>query len=206
MRDLQANTKEFLSQLEGSLKGLHEAFNPIRSGPPKYYFEKMTEWIEALFEKGPFKVGDRVQLINVPKIEKSSGWWSSRKTFKSGAIGRVVHMDFSKGYFEADVVWDEEWVETGGGFSGSPLHHKKIGPQNRHMYRMSESSLVLYDPPHILWVPWHGTPEQERGEPRATIWEREVKPRLGPGSHVQPKHSTKSNFLGWVITNPVCNT
>ncbi len=203
MTDLQANAKEFLEQLEGALNGLHKAFDPIRGGPPRFYFEKMTKWFEALFEKGPFKIGDKVQLIRVPEITKSSGWWGSRKTFALGVTGTVVHMDFSDGYFQADVVWDEEWVDVGGGGFNKPSHHKRRVDSERHMYRMSESSLVRYDPSHVLWVPWRGTPEQNRGEPRATIWEREVKPRLGPGSHIQPKRSRSSNFLGWVITNPV---
>jgi len=198
MYDMQANAKEFLSRMEGALTDFHEAFNPIGNGPPKYYFKKMTQWIEALFAKGPFKVGDKVQLVRVPQIDKESGWWHCRKTFTLGAIGKVVHMDFRDGCFHADVVWDEDWVEL----NYPTPHWKQVDPEKRHMFGMWESSLVRYNPSHVLWVPWRGTPEQEQGEPRATIWEKEVKPHLGPGSHIQPKHF-QSNLLGWVITNPV---
>ena len=201
--DMQSNAKAFLNQLEGALDSLHSAFAPIRQGPPNFYFKTMTEWIEAFFQRGPFKVGDKVQLIDVPEIGKGHGWHGYQKTFHLGAIGKVVQMDYHDGHFQAQIVWDEEWRESSrlDASYNYESYQKKVEPEDKHLFTMCETALVRYDPPYTLWVPWRGTTAKRTGRPRAIVWERGVKPRLAAGSHVQPKRS-KSHFLGWVITNP----
>ncbi len=204
MSDSPTNAKAFLNRLEGALNGLHDAFAPIRQGPPNFYFKTMTEWIEAFFQRGPFKVGDKVQLVDPPEIKKGHRWYGYQKTFHLGATGKVVQMDYRDGYFKAEIVWDEEWLERNqiidNDLDHIELRQTKIEEANRHLFCMCETALVRYDP-YILWVPWRGTAAQKTGKPRSAVWERDVKPRLAAGSHVHPKRS-KSHFLGWVITNP----
>lgn len=198
MTHMQTNSKEFFSRIETALNDLQNAFDPLSGGPPKYYFEKMTEWMEALFDTAPFKVGDKVELVQIPNIQCHSGWWCYRNTFQLGAIGTVKELDFREGQFTAMVIWDEQWVES----TFPEISQKKMEDRGeKGLFCMWETQLVLHSP-STKWIQWRGSKTQQEKGTRIEVWEKEVAPLLGPGSTIQPKHSIKHELLGWLITNP----
>src|ERR1035437_1444458 len=75
----------------------------------KYYFSKLKEYAQALFDRGPFKVGDRVRMTWTPRIDREHAWgWLRAKHFMvKGALATVRSVDFNDGHFNALVVFDD---------------------------------------------------------------------------------------------------
>lgn len=202
--DLIENTNTFLDKLDSSLRDLEEAFTPLKGGPSNFYFKRMKEWLGAFFDNAPMKVGDKVQMIRVPEIEKSSGWWHCRDTFKIGALATVVQLDYRDGVYYLTVRWDEEFHRINVGLKNPQEKVVKLEAKQQHVFTLPDSFFVPYNPGYVQWVPWEGTEEQKKGYPRNTVWWDDVVPLLGPGSEVKKKHTYKEKkFLGWIITNPV---
>jgi hypothetical protein len=117
-----------------------KAFNEIEaghkalsSGPASYYFEKLEGYIEALFTKyAPFQEGDRVVLTGTP--DTNNNWHPSRHFLIPGAVGTAIAVDYYRGSFHADVVFDDEsWIDDKG------IVHPA---ENKHTYTIREALLA----------------------------------------------------------------
>lgn len=100
------DTFEHFDGIFSALEGLKKAAGSSHG----WHWEKMRYYAEALFERGPFKPGDRVRLLVTPEINEKTSWgWLGAKHFLvKGALGTVKHVDYSKGHFRADVIMDDE--------------------------------------------------------------------------------------------------
>lgn len=76
----------------------------------KWHWKKLREYAKGLFDRGPFKVGDRVRLRETPEINQKDSWgWMHAKHFLvKGAEGVVGSVDFADGRFHALVAFDNE--------------------------------------------------------------------------------------------------
>lgn len=90
-----------------------------------------------------FKPDDRVELVAPPPLTPAHGWWSSRETFRPGALGLVVDVGFNEfhRYFHVDVVWDvERWTYEPGEGKPSEVRVKDTA-RIRHTYAMDPKYL-----------------------------------------------------------------
>ena len=110
-----------------------EAGRVLSSGPSAYYFGKIEEYVNALFDRfAPFKKGDRVEIIKAPNTDNS--WNHCRHFLIKGAIGTVEDVDYRDNLFVADVVWDiETWISEDGDVK--PVKQK-------HTFLMSENQIA----------------------------------------------------------------
>lgn len=80
----------------------------------EYTLERYEEYKEGLFRLSPFQIGSTVQLVNYPGVnkDKSPGWWPSRHFLVNGSVARVADMDYYKGEFRYDLVFNSEtWID-----------------------------------------------------------------------------------------------
>ena len=77
-----------------------------------YYWKKLREYAEALFERGPFKPGDKVRLTKTIDVtpEKSWGWMAYKHMLVEGNTATVKYVDYREGHFNAMVLFDRESV------------------------------------------------------------------------------------------------
>jgi len=125
--------KYFAMQKEAFAKH-KEAEAVLSGGPASYYFDKVAEYSEALFERfAPFEIGDKVKIYKEIDIDNASGWNSCRHFLIVDAIGEVMDVDYRGGKFTADVMFDDEsWINS---------HTKKVTPvegKDRHTFCLSE--------------------------------------------------------------------
>lgn len=75
------------------------------------------EMVDALIERAPFHVGQRVALARTPEIGEDSTWRVYRHFLVQGAKGTVQSVDFHAGKFAFFYVTfdDESWVDPDGG-------------------------------------------------------------------------------------------
>jgi hypothetical protein len=89
----------------------------VRYSEHKWHWKKLREYAQALFERAPFKVGDRVQMTVTPEItpEKSWGWMGARHFLVKGSLATVREVDFSDGHFCAWLHFDlDSWKSDDG--------------------------------------------------------------------------------------------
>jgi hypothetical protein len=82
-----------------------------------WHVGKLREYAKGLFERAPFRVGDRVRLTKTPEItkEKAWGWLAAKHYLIKGAEGLVHEVDFHDGLFQASIfVDDETWIDSEG--------------------------------------------------------------------------------------------
>lgn len=87
----------------------------VREADHTYHWKKLRTYAEALFQRAPFKVGDRVRLTKTPEISetKSWGWLGAKHFLVKGAMATVAEVDFSDGHFEAWLHFDDEsWMSS----------------------------------------------------------------------------------------------
>ena len=104
-----------------------------------WHWKKLRVYAAALFERAPFKTGDRVRLTRTPDITptKSWGWMGARHFLVKGALATVDSVDFSDGHFEAWLRFDDEsWKDHEG-----KLHP----PSEKALYHFWETSLERMD-------------------------------------------------------------
>ena len=124
MSSVMNNVKRALEHAQAGNAEYEKAASILGGGPSSYYFEKIDEYVTALFERfAPFRVGDRVALAAVPKT-KGTGWSSCAHFLISGAEGEVHSVDYRDGHFVADVMFDREtWLDGGGHEQPVTLKH-----------------------------------------------------------------------------------
>lgn len=101
------------------------------------------EWIEAcvggLFERSPYKEGDRVTLIKTPDLSNAPGWKSSAHYLIPGSPATVKTVEFDKKGFYFLIEFDNEsWITTWGEDKGKI---NKVHPNQRHVYGFRENLL-----------------------------------------------------------------
>jgi hypothetical protein len=110
-----------------------EAADLLASGPSAFYFARVQEYIDGLFARSPFHPGDRVVLIHAPAMTPGHGWYPSRHFLVAGALGTVQTIDYTRGHFVADVVFDKETYKDLDG-----VEHPVA---TQHTYEIDERSL-----------------------------------------------------------------
>jgi hypothetical protein len=112
-----SDTHEVVSE---AMKLYQEAFGKIQNaqdvlarGPQSYYFERILEYVEVLFNRyAPFKAGDRIVICKAPNC--NNGWKAHEQDLQKGAKGEVEGIDFYKGKWRVDIVLDKEtWMDNG---------------------------------------------------------------------------------------------
>lgn len=90
---------------------MQQAQRALSGGPQSYYFERILEYVEVLFDKyAPFKDGDRVVICKAPDCE--NGWKCHEQDLQRGAKGTIKNVDYYKGKWRAGVVLDKEtWMD-----------------------------------------------------------------------------------------------
>ena len=128
----------YFEMIEKSTKLMDKANQGMEMGPKKYYFEKLQEYTEALFNKfAPFKEGDRIEISS--EINTDNGWWHSAHFLKIGEKGVVIEVDYMRNAFYADVIFDNEsWIRSTGPEKGKiiPVEFK-----DRHTFAICESKI-----------------------------------------------------------------
>ena len=111
-----ADYNDSLSVIDLRLSALSALENAIRSDQDSWHWKKLREYAKALFDRAPFRSGDRVRLVRNPEISeaKSPGWMCAKHFLVKGALGTVQCVDFCGGLFNASIVWDDEsWIANG---------------------------------------------------------------------------------------------
>jgi len=111
-----------------------QAARTLSGGPASYYFQKIEEYVAALFDKyAPFKTGDRVMLIGTP--DTNNNWRTCAHFLVPGSAGLVHGVDYSKGRFVAEVEFDNEsWIDT----DGNP---QPVTQDRKHVFCIGEELL-----------------------------------------------------------------
>lgn len=122
-----------------------------RSSDISYEVKRLMQYREALLSMAPFRVGDRVMLIDPPKIERSSGWYGSKHFLVQGARGEVREVDWtvpldaesgSEGWFSVYVLFDDESHLSDFDIDNKKLPHdapRRVVPtplEHRHVFGM----------------------------------------------------------------------
>lgn len=119
---------------EGKEK-FREAESALSHGPSDYYEEKITDYVNALFDRfAPFKVGNRIAISNAPQIKKGSGWDGSQHFLIKGEQGIIQSVDYYDNKFVADIVFDNEsWIDSKG---------LKQPVSIKHTFRLNENEVA----------------------------------------------------------------
>ena len=102
----------------------------------------VLEAADSIWLRCPFRVDQRVQLTETPKITptESWGWLGSKHFLVKGALATVRERDFYKGVFSFGLFFDDEtWMDS---------FTKKLNPVDRKgLYYFGERWLapVSYD-------------------------------------------------------------
>lgn len=103
-----------------------------------YWIQNVSKSYISMFDRFcPYKVGDKVQLIRTPVIEKGNGWMGAKHFLVEGATAEVRQRDFRDGKFFFYLVFDNE----------SYLHYqtKEQLPVATHsLYTFTEDDLAGY--------------------------------------------------------------
>lgn len=124
--------------IDKTIAAVNSLATQVRVAEHDWHWRKLREYAAALFERGPFRKGDRVRIVVAPTIEgPNHGWWGARHFLVVGAVGTVGSVDFFGGKFVALVAFDDEtWIDRGG------AHHV---PDRPSLYSLSESEIERID-------------------------------------------------------------
>lgn len=95
---------------------LKQAQDMLNSGPAGYYLDTLVSAYELLMSRyAPFRVGDSVQLVNVPEISEriNPGWRGYEAVLVADANGVVTSAECRAGRF----VFGVRFAGCGGVFS-----------------------------------------------------------------------------------------
>lgn len=128
------NVKAAIAEANLAHEHYQRAAEILSRGPAQFYFEKIEEYVTALFGPcAPFHVGDRVKLVAAPNTENS--WSACRHFLIPGAEATIDGVDYVDGHFVADLIFDDEsWIDCNG----------KVQPvANRHAFRIAEQLIEV---------------------------------------------------------------
>lgn len=127
---------EHIEKVLTAVDSLHEATSHHEH---KWHWQKLREYARGLFDRAPFKDGDRVRLTKTPEINVKDSWgWVHAKHFLvEGCEGTVSDVDFQDGRFVALFCPDgQTWLPECGEKKGIPQPVDRPGH-----YGFSESYL-----------------------------------------------------------------
>jgi hypothetical protein len=133
----EGNKKTF-EHVDKVIAAVNTFADVVRYSEHKFHWERMQTYARALFDRAPFKPGDRVRITKDPNItqEKSWGWMGAKHFLVVGALGTVRYVDFYDGHFCADVIWDDEsWISS----TDKTLHPVPL--EDRALYRFWETKI-----------------------------------------------------------------
>lgn len=131
-----------LEHFDEVLSAIETFKSATRSHEHDWHWKKLRAYAEGLFQRAPFKPGDRVQLTKTPRIDEKHAWgWLGAKHFMvKGARATVKYVDYSDGHFEAWVHFDDDsWLS----FDGTKNVRK---PEERYLYHLWETSIEKVTP------------------------------------------------------------
>lgn len=120
------------------IKNIQKEIGRLSGGPASFYFEKVVEYANALFDRfAPFKKGDKVRLVeDIPMTDDNYGWHFSAHFLKEGEVAEVYSVDYINNHkgsrFVADCIFDNETFKN-----GDTLEPVK----NKHLFSISEKWL-----------------------------------------------------------------
>jgi len=136
----------YFEMVEKSNQLMGKANDILSGGPKSFYFERLREYAEALFEKyAPFKEGDRVEIS--AEIDTDNGWFHHSHFLKEGEQGLVMEVDYYKNKFFVTVVFDNtSWISSTGPDKGkiNPIPFKERGG-----FCIGEDKLTLIKQPDL---------------------------------------------------------
>lgn len=120
---------------EGQIK-FDEANKTLSGGPASYYYEKLDDYVTALFTRfAPFHEGEKVIIKKAPPC--NNGWAHCKHFLIVGAIGTVKEVDYRDNQFIAAVEWDNEtWIDS---------MNIERPVESRHTFLMWESQIKALD-------------------------------------------------------------
>ena len=97
----RAKTFEHIEKVLSAITAFTNAVNPGGYGEHDWHWKKLRMYADALFERAPFREGDRVRLRMTPSItpEKSWGWMHAKHFLVEGREGICRDVDYSDGMF-----------------------------------------------------------------------------------------------------------
>lgn len=108
MTDVEKYAKELI-ELSEAITATRQKFLSFADGTGDWGIKKVVESYLSMFDRFcPFKVGDRVALVETLDIPKDSGWYTSRHFLVRGEIGTVTQRGYRNGEFEFYVMFDNE--------------------------------------------------------------------------------------------------
>ena len=120
--------KDIATGLEGVRDAMNALNGVLSSGPASYYFERIIEYYKGCMAASKFKVGERVRLK-----EDIKDWDHCTHFLIEGAIGTVEEVDYYKGVYYYDIMFDNEtWIDSKG---------IKQVPKTKHTFRFAQKSL-----------------------------------------------------------------
>lgn len=131
-----ASSVEFLAI---GLKQIKEGFETLQRAEPSYSMDCLLNAREQLLTRySPFKVGDRVQLVEDVKLDRGSGWYHCRHFLKAGFTATVHSVSIANsGGLRFDLIFDDEsWIDANGVVRPVPAC-------NRHTMTFSENNIML---------------------------------------------------------------
>lgn len=114
MSEGKDKTFEIIGKTIAAVDALTQA---VQYSEHAWHWKKLQEYAQGLFDRAPFKVGDRVRLTETPDInpETSWGWMCAKHFLVKGAVATVTSVDFREGKFNALCAFDDEtWKDDKG--------------------------------------------------------------------------------------------
>lgn len=129
--------EKHLANVDHVIRAVDNLAAAVTHADTAWAWKKLRIYAGALFERAPFKRGDRVRLTKTPEINTATSWgWMSAKHFLvAGAVGTVAYVDFSDDQFCGFVKWDDE------SFIGDDKQAHPIPEDERHLFCMREPFL-----------------------------------------------------------------
>ena len=103
-----AKVRSMLEELKSLFSSKHFMFSTNQDS--MYAVEKVLGYAEELFHHHPFRVGDIVEIVDPPAIDKNHGWYGSRHMFAEGNVCEVVGIDWHvpKKVYTIDIKFPNE--------------------------------------------------------------------------------------------------
>lgn len=116
----------------------------LDNGPLSYYLTQLIGSYEYMMERFcPFRVGDRVILVNRPDLHKNPGWMHYQHFLTVGAKATVRQASCTDKGFIFHLEFDEEsWIDDHGSQGRSKGTLVPVPEHKRHQFRFSEDFLA----------------------------------------------------------------
>lgn len=106
------NTLKYVNDLNGIYAKINELDKLFNGGELGFKLKEVLESYASLFNRFcPYKVGDRVQLIEDLDIPEGHGWYCAKHFLIKGAIATVKDVGYRDDLFSFGLEFDNEsWV------------------------------------------------------------------------------------------------